>query len=246
MTAKPADDEQIAEHPANTAWLGRRVGLIVDAAFFEAPAEERARRLAPFSVVEFKHPLTSAPAARMLHDAGFAWIDVQIEFRIALGRVDDSPSLGALDVRFADEGPFTVKEGSTRPFESERFAEIPGMTQDALDRRYTAWARQMIAEHPELCLAVSQQGRPQGWFLSRPGKRGLNLALAMLHRDATVSGLLLYQAALRAYAARGHAMGWAGFSARNVGVHNIYARLGAHFTAPVGCWLWIHPEMHGA
>jgi hypothetical protein len=229
----------IEQHAANTAWLGAPAGVLTDARFFTLPAGERDRLLAPFAIVEFKHPLASVPLARSLLEAGFAWVDVQIEFRIGLGRIDDSTSLQELEVRFADESPFTVSDGESHPFEEERFVEVPGMTQEALDRRYTAWARRLIAEHPSTSLQVLHCSKPQGWFLSRPSDHGLNLLLAMLHRDATISGMHLYQKALRAYASRGYPLGWAGFSVRNVNVHNIYARLGARFTSPIGCWLWV-------
>jgi len=229
----------IEQHAANTAWLGEPAGLVTDARFFTLSADERNRFLAPYAVVEFKHPLASLPPAASLLEAGFAWVDVQIEFRIGLNRIEDTPSLQELEVCFADESPFTVDDGESRSFEEERFVELPGMTQDALDRRYTAWARQLIAEHPSTSLQVSHHSKPQGWFLSRPSDHGMNLLLAMLHRDATISGMLLYQKSLRAYAARGHSLGWAGFSVRNVNVHNIYARLGARFTSPLGCWVWV-------
>jgi hypothetical protein len=231
----------IEQHAANTAWLGAPAGVVTDEKFFALGADERNRLLAPYAFVEFKQPLPSAPPAAVLLHAGFAWVDVQIEFRIGLSRIDETPSLQDLTVRFADESPFTVEDGESRSFEEERFSELPGMTQAALDRRYTNWARQLIAEHPATSLEVWRDGKPQGWFLSRPSEHGLNLLLAMLHRDATISGMLLYQKGLRAYAARGHSLGWAGFSVRNVNVHNIYARLGARFTPPVGCWLWVKP-----
>jgi hypothetical protein len=229
----------IEQHAANTAWLGVPTGVVTDDKFFTLGADARSRLLAPYAFVEFKHPLASAPPAAVLLNADFAWVDVQIEFRIGLSRIEETPSLRELTVRFADESPFTVRDGESRSFEEERFTELPGMTQEALDRRYTNWARQLIAEHPATSLEISREGKPQGWFLSRPSEHGLNLLLAMLHRDATISGMLLYQKGLRAYAARGHSLGWAGFSVRNVNVHNIYARLGARFTPPVGCWLWV-------
>jgi len=231
----------IEQHAANTAWLGLPAGVVTDERFFALGADERSRLLASYAFAEFKHPLPSAPSAAVLLDAGFAWVDVQIEFRIGLSRIDETPSLQELTVRFADESPFTVEDGESRSFADERFSELPGMTQSALDRRYTNWARQLIAEHPATSLEISRDGKPQGWFLSRPSAHCLNLLRAMLHRDATISGMLLYQKGLRAYASRGHSLGWAGFSVRNVNVHNIYARLGARFTPPVGCWLWVKP-----
>lgn len=231
----------ILEHAANAAWYGERVGTASDPALLALPAAERARLLAPFAWVEFKAPLDKAPPALDVLRAGFAWVDVQVEFRIGLTHVPSSPSLGPLEVRFADQEPFTVDAADLKPFEHERFAQIPGMTQERLQERYARWARQLAAEQPAWCLEVYSQGRPQGWFLSRQAERGLDLTLAMLRRDATITGVHLYQKALLAYAGRGARVGSASFSVANVAVHNIYARLGAHFTPPVGCWLWARP-----
>jgi hypothetical protein len=79
----------------------------------------------------------------------------------------------------------------------------------------------------------------QGWFLSQPAAAGLNLTLAATSRNARVSGFLLYEKSLAAYAAKGHRIGFASFSVTNTAVHNIYAKLGARFTAPIGIWFWI-------
>jgi hypothetical protein len=229
----------IHEHAANSAWWGDRVGTLTDPGFFSLPVADQRLLLASYAWVEFKSPLGAAPAAQRLREAGFAWVDVQIEFRIGLGHVPTSPSLDAMETRFALEAPFTVEAGDLKPFEHERFLELPSVTPERVNERYACWARQLIAEQPAWCLEVLRDDRPQGWFLSRQTERGLNLTLAMLHKDASISGMHLYQKALLAYAAKGARLGWAGFSVGNVAVHNIYARLGAQFTPPMGCWLWV-------
>jgi hypothetical protein len=67
----------------------------------------------------------------------------------------------------------------------------------------------------------------------------------MLAKDARVSGMLLYHKACITYAGMGYRVGEASFSATNSAVHNIYARLGARFTAPSGNWLWIADQRQG-
>jgi hypothetical protein len=142
-------------------------------------------------------------------------------------------------VRFADEPGFSYREEDLAFFEHERYIHLPGHTPDHLRSRYAAWASHLIREHPSTCLAVLSGGELQGWFLSQPAAAGLNLTLAAAHRHARVSGFLLYEKSLSAYAAAGHRIGFASFSVMNTAVHNIYAKLGARFTAPTGIWLWI-------
>jgi hypothetical protein len=48
----------------------------------------------------------------------------------------------------------------------------------------------------------------------------------------------LYEAALGAFAARGHRIGGASFSITNTDVHGIYAALGARFVSTDGSWIW--------
>jgi hypothetical protein len=229
----------IREHAANSAWLGRPAGILSDATFFDLPAAEREKLLAPYAWTEFRCPLASAPPALTLQRAGFAWVDCQLEFRIALGRVASTPSLEKLEVEFADSRPFAVNVAEMRMFKHERFLEIPGVNPEKLAERYAAWAGRLVASHPAWCLRIVYQGRVQGWYLSEPEGESVHLTLAMLHRDASVTGLHLYQRALIAYASRGARMGQAAFSVRNTDVHNIYSRLGALFTPPQGCWLHV-------
>jgi hypothetical protein len=231
----------IREHAANTAWLGRPAGILTDAAFFDLPAADQQRQLAPFAWTEFRCPLPSAPPALKLQRAGFQWIDCQLGFRIALKRVTSTPSLEKLDVEFADKQSFAVPPAEMKVFRHERFLELPGVTPDKLAERYAAWAARLAANHPTWCLRIVYESRVQGWYLSEPEGESVHLALAMLHKDASVTGLHLYQKALLAYASRGAAMGRAAFSVRNTDVHNIYSRLGALFTPPEGCWLHVDP-----
>jgi hypothetical protein len=228
----------IRQHDFNSRWWGEPVGIVDQGVFFSLPPAERARALAPFRWVEFKSRFSDAPPLTVLRDAGFFLADTQVEFRIGLKATVVSACAENLAVHFANEAPFDFRAEDVPLFEHERYQHLPGNDPQRTNRRYVEWARQLIGEHPDCCLQVSTGDAAQGWFLSRPAAGGLNLTLAMLRCEARISGFLLYDLALRAYAARGHRIGWAGFSVTNTAVLNIYAKLGAHFTGTVGIWLW--------
>jgi hypothetical protein len=230
----------IRKHEVNSRWWGAPVGIVDDAAFFALPGAEQAELLAPFAWAEFRARLEAAPDPWALARAGFASCDVQVGFRIALGRIPQTPSAGTLDVVAADEQPFDPGGHAVRPFQHERFALLHGAGEHDLGARYLSWARNLVAEHPAWCFEIlSEDGTPQGWYCSRPeGRSGVELTLAALYEQATISGLTLYEAAIRAYAARGARTGVASFSVRNHAAHGIYAALGARFVAATGFWLW--------
>lgn len=230
-------------HEINSRWWGAPAGIVDDAAFFTLPDGERERALAPYQWAEFKSGLAGAPPLSAIAQAGFFLADVQIAFRIALKEACGTSCAEELAVHFADEAGFAYREEDLASFEHERYIHLPGHTPERLNARYASWGRQLIREHPETCLAVFSGGEVQGWFLSQPAAGGLNLTLAAAHRNARVSGFLLYEKSLAAYAARGHHVGFASFSVMNTAVHNIYAKLGARFTAPTGVWLWIARQL---
>ena len=203
------------------------------------PASARRRALGPFQWVEFKSQLKSAPPLIVLQRAGFFLADTQQDYRIALKPEMAGPGSRALQVRFADERPFELHVGDFASFAHERFHHLPGCTDERINDRYAEWARSLIRDHPETCVRVVADGTTQGWFLSRPAAKGLNLALGMLHREAKIFGFHLYEKAFAAYAAKGHRIGWASFSVTNTPAYNIYAKLGARFDSPTGIWLWV-------
>lgn len=231
----------VREHALNTEWWGERVGVIDDPRFFLLAEPERRRLLEPFAWVEFSSDLSRArPILWQIAGAGFAQVDVQVNFRINLKAVQLDQSARDLEVVFADERAFDVASHQAESFTAERFLLLPDATQDRVDGRFTLWAAKLLKQSPDACMQLVHKGRVQGWFLARPDAgAGLNLTLAMKQRDAAVSGLHLYQRALRAYADRGHVLGWASFSLSNTAVQNLYSNLGARFTAPKGNWLWV-------
>jgi hypothetical protein len=226
-------------HDFNTRWWGAPAGIVDDAHFFSLPSGEREKALAPYRWVEFKSGLAEAPPPPVLARAGFFLADTQIQFRIALKAGGGSSCEEGLTVQFADEVPFEMRDEDLAPFEHERFQHLPNQTGARITARYAEWGRLLVQEHPETCVEILSGGAIQGWFLSCPAEKGLNLTLAMAHQSARMSGFLLYERGLAAYAARGHRVGWASFSVTNTSVHNIYAKLGARFVAPLGIWLWV-------
>ena len=230
----------IRENVHNTAWWGKPVAVVEDAAFFALEPAAQQAALRTYAWAEFKSPLASAPPFLRLAVNGFTLVDLQIGFRLMLGAVPDSPSLADFDCQFADQTHFEVGLDEPRRFEHERFLQIPGASPERLAQRYVRWANQLVRENPGWCLRVLYQGKVQGWFLAALTNQGLHLALAMLSKSAEASGLHLYQKALRAYAAKGARLGFASFSASNTAVLNIYSQLGARFTPAEGVWLW-HP-----
>jgi len=228
----------IREHAFNSIWWQGRVGILEDPAFFERPEAERRAELEPYEWVEFRCPLASAPDPWSIARAGFVWADAQIGFRIALPAVPEYPESAALPVRFADVEPFDVSAADLPPFPAERFLLVPGATPERVTARYELWAKTLLSHSPEWCVALGEPGAPQGWFLAERDGERLHLALAMLHRHASISGHYVYTRALRAFAERGARLGYARFSLRNGPVHNIYTRLGAVFRDTGGVWLW--------
>ena len=216
----------ITHHAFHSAWLGAPAGLLRDPAFFSLPAAERAHLLALFAWVEYRPPAAERADHTTPRNAGFFLADLQIPFRIALHKIEPTPSLAALQIQPLTRLP---DPADLRPFAHERFRHLPGCTPERLAQRYSRWTADLAAAHPDLALEISCDGRPQGYFLSRPDGPTLDLTLAMLRADATISGMLLYHKALVHYAAAGARIGAASFSADNPAVLNIYARLGAAF-----------------
>ena len=230
----------IRRHDFNSEWWGADVGIVEDERLFALAAEERAARLEPWAWVEARGPFGAARSLALAR-AGFALIDTQVRFRIGLARIASTPSIERLEARSAAESPFAIDAEAPASFEHERFTALPGVTMAALNRRYSRWSEALRREDPAHALEILADGAPQGWFLSRATASGLELTLAMLHRNAVISGHHLYHRALLAYAERGARVGFAGFSVANTAVQNIYASLGARFLDPEGCWLW-HPS----
>jgi len=231
----------IRRHDFNSEWWGGEVGIVADDTLFRLPPDERDRELAAWDWVEARGALDPARCVRAAR-AGFVHVDTQVRFRIGLGRIASTPSVERLEVVSTDNEPFEIPAGALADFEHERFSALPGVTMERLNERYRAWSAALLAADPAHALEIRADGEVQGWFLGRRGERGLELTLAMLHREARITGHHLYTRALLAYAERGARVGSAAFSVTNSAVLNIYAALGARFLEPEGCWLWTPVE----
>jgi hypothetical protein len=229
----------IDDHVFSSRWYGAPVGIVRDAGFFGLPAAERLAALARYAWVEYR----GAVADGTLAD-GFEQTDVQIHFRVKLQEAPSNPSLDTLTVVRADQEPFTIAASHMTDFTHERFNRVPGITTRMITQRYEMLAAAILQSAPRFCLELRSNRGVEGWFLSNkdPTHPGLNLTVAVLHRDARISGMLLYKKALGTYCGMGETMGWASFSATNTPVLNIYSELGARFTESVPIWLWINPN----
>jgi hypothetical protein len=227
----------IREHAFNSQWWGEPVGIVSDAALFALDHQDQRERLSAYAWVEFVSQ-GDTPSPEDLARAGFIHVDTQINFRLDLLHLPSLPDFADVKIQAAADVPFTIGKDELAPFEHERFRHLPGASQARLKERYQLWANRLIAAHPQWCLRVMHGDKVQGWFLSERDDSAFYLTLAALHRDATISGMLLYHRALSAYAELGQRVGRARFSASNSAVHNIYARLGARFQSPAEYWLW--------
>lgn len=234
----------IREHKFNSEWWGKPVAIVTDTSFFNLSEQLQSRLVAPFDWVEINSKVDNMPSILQLQRFGFVQVDTQINFRIALQNVSYSESLKSMDVSFANKAPFKLSPEEVTDFEHERYRFLPNVTKKDLTARYCLWGNQIIEDHPEWCLTVKSSNNVQGWFLSTlDHKKRLNLTLAMLKKNAVISGLLLYQRAILAYANKNVRIGWASFSATNIAVLNIYASLGARFFSPTTYWIrFVIPE----
>jgi hypothetical protein len=185
-------------------------------------------------------PLDQDPPLTDIGRSGFVYIDTQLPFVLNLRSVSKSISTDKLQAVSADDEAFQIAPGETAPFTHERFRYVPGCSGQRVDERYSMWATEIAERFPGTCLRINLEGKCQGWFLAEPGETGrLTLSLAMLSRNATISGMLLYQKACLGFAEKGYRLGQARFSITNTAVHNMYSALNARFLAPEGCWLWV-------
>jgi hypothetical protein len=227
----------IRQHDFNASWWGAPIGIVADPeALLGASPDEVQAACAPFEWVELRLLADAVVDHVALLKRGFFNVDTQIRFRVGLPRLRTTPSLERLQVRFAHEDPFEVEAADILPLGSERYSVLPGATEDRMRERYVLWSQLLLRESPEHCLQVHMDGAVQGHFLSRSQNGRLNLTLAMLHPEATVSGMLLFHKALLAYASRDERVGHASFRATNTAVLNIYSSLGARFLTPELFW----------
>lgn len=236
----------IEEKRYNTRWWGAPYGKVTDSALFDLPRAEMDAALAPFSVVEHVTPDLDASSVAKLRRAGFWRADTQIPFKINLKPHSSSvppQRVARLAIQSAAEQPFEIAAAALPSFKAERFWQLHGVTEEKVAKRFAFWSYDLIASHPETCLAFHHKGKLIGWFLGRRlNDAGIELTLAMTHPEASAMGGFVYEAALFHFASQGMSLGQAAFSASNPSVLNIYAGFGAKFLAARHVWLWQRPE----
>jgi hypothetical protein len=227
-------------HEFNTRWCNAPAGIVTDPAFFSLPLAQQKNLLEPYAWCEFKTPENNAPTYGQMHGAGFMLADTQIHFKIDLSKIETTSSAQNFQMVSPTTHPhfFILNDDTMLDFRHERFHAIASISPQQVNQRYHLLAQDIIQKHPETCLAMIHQDQCQGWFLAFPTQKGLNLMLAMLHRNATTSGLYLYMKAMATFAQLGHRIGYASFSASNMAVMNIYAGFNAKFLRAEGQWVY--------
>ena len=121
-------------------------------------------------------PLGQAPDPWRLAESGFAQVDTQLRFRIALNRLTGTPSAASLPVRFANGAPFVLRPEELPVFPHERFRHLPGAHRREVTRRYALWASSLSRARPNgasrwanptLRRAGFSPSRKRGTFTSR-------------------------------------------------------------------------------
>ena len=228
----------IKTHEFNTKWYGEDVGLVTDISFYNLSVKEQAHLLSQYAWVEFKTELEPDLPYKAITRAGFFQSDTQLPFRIDLAPIELLPGMENFSVNFADQSPFEVSENRMKVFNRERFMALPGMTAKKFNERYSLWSRSLIENHPHAAVQILKDNKVQGWYLSMIEGGEINLTLAMLDKNAEITGRQLYRTALWAYKNRGVKIGTASFSSMNPSVMNILSGLGAKFLPSIGCWFY--------
>jgi hypothetical protein len=234
----------IREHQFNSAWWGGKVGIVDNPEFFSDSLGSNRAMLETFEWAEFRSPLSAELPLARIRDAGFVFVDTQVNFRIGLARLQSSGEASScaesLSLAPASSGSWQVDTSDWAIFGHERFRLLPGITLPRLNQRYARWATELVANSPESCFEIRSAAGPEGWYFGKPNSDGsIDLTLGVMRSDARISGYAAYEAVLGQFARLGYRVGQASFSIGNTPVHNIYARMGARFVNPAGVWLWV-------
>lgn len=227
----------IKRHDFNSDWWGEETGIVTNNEFFNQSPQAITHALNNYAWVEYKNAQPLSPTELCKH--GFFHAGTQLNFRINLKNIEETPSLKSIEAHTASESPFSIDTDALADFQHERFYLLNGITDQKIRERYALWSKTLIDSDPTHCLQIIAEGKIQGWFLAGKDDKGFRLTLAMNSKDATISGMLLYHKALATFAKMGHRIGYASFSAHNYPVLNIYATLGARFIHSSDDWLWV-------
>jgi hypothetical protein len=147
-----------------------------------------------------------------MSEAGFVFVDTQVNFRIGLARRGSSCA-APLSLVPASSGSWQVDTAEWAIFRHERFRFLPGITPLRLNQRYARWAAELVEQSPEACFEIRSEAGPEGWYFGKPAsERTVNLTLGVMRKDARISGYAAYEAVLGHFADLGFRLGWASFS----------------------------------
>jgi hypothetical protein len=228
----------IYPHNFNTEWLDCKSGFIKDLEFFSLQQNERDRLLAEYQWVELRTSQNITSNLSAIHASGFKYVDTQIPFTLNLRNIPPYANTRDLMVERASKVNFKIDQKEIYSFSHERFLALPNVTQEMIDQRYLTMMSSMLAEHPKYSLRIIDSGEVQGWYFGIPNAAGIELSLAMLHKNAHIRGKQLYRKALAIYA-EDFSIGTARFSVTNTSVHNILSEFGARFLPPETVWFRI-------
>ncbi|MCH2109939.1 MAG: hypothetical protein MK135_11450, partial [Polyangiaceae bacterium] len=148
----------IRKHEFNSEWWGGAVGVVQAEDLMTLSPNEVDAQCAPYAWVEARAVRGSVMNPHQLNALGFFHVDTQIRFKVKLRGLVSTPSLDNLQVKFADEAPFSVNADDFKAFEAERFSHLPNCSADKIKERYALWSKNLIADNSESCLRVFLDG----------------------------------------------------------------------------------------
>ena len=215
----------VRRHNFNSEWWGGEVGIMNPESLDEFEDLEIIQEMDGYNWVELKLDGRNDLPTERLGRLGFEYFDTQIAFRVSLRGIDTSPSVDGIVVETASDRKFSIEPDEILDFSHDRFSRIHGCTARKARERYSMWGNNLIDSHPNFALKMTSSGIVQGYFIGCRNESGFELSLAMLGTKSNITGMHLYQRALKAYEEMGERVGKASFSVFNTPVLNIYSEL---------------------
>jgi hypothetical protein len=229
---------EIAEHTFNSNWYGRKFGISRDINLLEATSEVVETACAGYAVVELRLPTTQIQTKCRYLNNGFLEVDLQIEYRLNTKKFAKFDS----EIVFLNSEDCLIDFSDFSDFSSERYLQLPAVTEERNSLRYATWASELMRIHPRTCGTVRYKNATLGYvFGSTRGEKG-QFALGVSSRKSPLPGLALYQAAMRNFYENGAKSVSASFSATNIGALNLHASLGCRFISSSSIYFRINPD----
>jgi GNAT superfamily N-acetyltransferase len=221
---------------------------VYDVRAAEAAPEDLARHLpalcraltqdAPCLLVT-RLPASAVASAEPLAASGFYPVETQFEIYADLARFKPPLARRPAGLRLrraaAADLPQLVRIGGAA-FRADRFHLDPHLPDDKADARYAGWVARGLRDGDDVFLYEdTASGAVVGFFHTRIAADRVDLSLAAIepaHQRLGI-GLLLYQDVLLECRARGCAIAESRIAAGNLGVLNLFVRLGFSFRSAV-------------